>query len=539
MARNIVAVCLLVHCTSAADPIVTLCHGGQFRGVSTTFLDSKVDLFLGVRYARPPLGKLRFQKPQAVEVWEGVKNATSLGPMCPHLLPIIADSGISTVSFARSIFVRNEILANVLACLSGNSYKVMGEEDCLFLDITVPRGVQLGAKKPVMVWIHGGGFVLSSGSSYIGAAIATAGDVIVVTINYRLGVLGFLTDNKWGAAGNLIYIKGTGNYGLWDQRAALLWVKQNIAQFGGDPDLVTIFGCSAGAASVSAHTIGQHNGGLFRRAITQFVLQIPQFESLYVVRFELLAGFNGQEGGAIYVKYSMKYPKILTEGVDMELVTRVVTEMCVDRQSVESPTLCTAHIIRLYGLEEAGDDLERARRLVEFFGDEKIVESNVRQLEQHSAGEKPTYAYYFTEKHKTNPLASLWTLPDWLKVSADHGDEVAFVFGGSLIKEAAKTDPLWENILNRDLYAKGFVTKICEKNRDLSSVMMTMWTNFAKSGDPNHPVALPGNTPLWPKFTAENNAFLEINSKHIQVITTPNKKRLDKLGGLFQNKTHN
>jgi len=78
-------------------------------------------------------------------------------------------------------------------------------------------------------------------------------------------------------------------------------------------------------------------------------------------------------------------------------------------------------------------------------GDEKIVESNVRQLEQHSAGEKPTYAYYFTEKHKTNPLASLWTLPDWLKVSADHGDEVAFVFGGSLIKEAAKTDPLWES----------------------------------------------------------------------------------------------
>ncbi|KAF6017038.1 CES2 [Bugula neritina] len=212
----------------------------------------------------------------------------------------------------------------------------MGEEDCLFLDITVPGGVQLGAKKPVMVWIHGGGFVLSSGSSYIGAAIATAGDVIVVTINYRLGVLGFLTDNKWGAAGNLIYIKGTGNYGLWDQRAALLWVKQNIAQFGGDPDLVTIFGCSAGAASVSAHTIG----------------------------------------------------------------------------------------------------------------DEKIVESNVRQLEQHSAGEKPTYAYYFTEKHKTNPLASLWTLPDWLKVSADHGDEVAFVFGGSLIKEAAKTDPLWRVVFN-------------------------------------------------------------------------------------------
>jgi len=108
----------------------------------------------------------------------------------------------STVSFARSIFVRNEILANVLACLSGNSYKVMGEEDCLFLDITVPRGVQLGAKKPVMVWIHGGGFVLSSGSSYIGAAIATAGDVIVVTINYRLGVLGFLTDNKWGGKRN-------------------------------------------------------------------------------------------------------------------------------------------------------------------------------------------------------------------------------------------------------------------------------------------------------------------------------------------------
>jgi len=78
-------------------------------------------------------------------------------------------------------------------------------------------------------------------------------------------------------------------------------------------------------------------------------------------------------------------------------------------------------------------------------GEENIVERSVRQLEQHSASEKPTYAYYFTEKHKTTPPASLWTIPDWLKVSADHGDEVAFVFGGSLIKEAAKTDPLWES----------------------------------------------------------------------------------------------
>jgi len=78
-------------------------------------------------------------------------------------------------------------------------------------------------------------------------------------------------------------------------------------------------------------------------------------------------------------------------------------------------------------------------------GEEKIVESNVRQLEQHSFDEKSTYAYYFTEKHKTTPPASLWTLPDWLKVSADHGDEVAFVFGGSYIKEAAKINPFWDS----------------------------------------------------------------------------------------------
>ncbi|KAF6022317.1 CES2 [Bugula neritina] len=224
--QTITAVCLLVYCTSAADPIVTLSHGGQLRGVSTTFLDSKVDLFLGVRYAKPPVGKLRFKKTEEAEGWKGVEDAKAPGSICPQIDP--------------------------------TTYKFAGEEDCLFMDITVPGGVQPGAKKPVMVWIPGGGFVMGSGKPYIGAALATTGDVITVSINYRLGVLGFLAIEK-----------GTGNYGLWDQRAALLWIKQNIAQFGGDPDLVTIFGESAGGSSVSAHTIGQHSGDLFKRAIVQ------------------------------------------------------------------------------------------------------------------------------------------------------------------------------------------------------------------------------------------------------------------------------
>ncbi|XP_067937649.1 bile salt-activated lipase-like [Watersipora subatra] len=218
---------LLFSSFTTADPLVTLQHGGQLRGKSFDYDGQTIDLFLGVRYAASPTGSRRFQKPSPPESWSGTIDAVSASNFC--------------VQFS---FVKPG--------------ELMGDEDCLFMDITVPGGVDLANKKPVMMFIHGGGYRLGSKDVFLGASLAKHGDVIVVTINYRLGALGFLFDGP-----------GTGNFALWDQRAALVWIQNNIQRFGGDPDLVTIFGESAGSGSVSAQLIGQHNDGLFKRGIQE------------------------------------------------------------------------------------------------------------------------------------------------------------------------------------------------------------------------------------------------------------------------------
>ncbi|XP_069123069.1 liver carboxylesterase-like [Argopecten irradians] len=133
-------------------------------------------------------------------------------------------------------------------------------EDCLTLNIYVPREISYAVRKSVMVWIHGGGFYSGRGSMYNGAYIALHGNVIVVTINYRLGVFGFLSTGNDDLPGNL---------GLWDQHLALKWVKSNIASYGGDPNSITLFGTSCGGASVSLHSLIPQNENLFHRVIAQ------------------------------------------------------------------------------------------------------------------------------------------------------------------------------------------------------------------------------------------------------------------------------
>jgi para-nitrobenzyl esterase len=199
-------------------------------------------LFQGIPYAAPPKGKLRWASPQPAARWSGVRDATRAAPSCPQTGDFVSD----------------------LPSL---------EEDCLYLNVTTPRAVQgqqpaptLAPKLPVMVWIHGGGFYSGAGAAYGPERLATQGDVIVVTINYRLGVFGFLTHPALdgGQAKQL-----SGNFGLEDQQAALRWVRRNAAAFGGDPSNVTIFGESAGGMSGCAHLAAPGSAGLFDRVIMQ------------------------------------------------------------------------------------------------------------------------------------------------------------------------------------------------------------------------------------------------------------------------------
>lgn len=228
---------------------------GLIKGVSSSVTinnDTKnFIVFKKIPFAKPPVGDLRFQKPVLYGPWNGILDATNFGPSCiqPRMQPF------------------EQLLPNINQ-----------SEDCLFLNIYTPIEASMSNRKSVMIWIHGGGFQFGQGMLYDGSYLSVVGDVIVVTINYRLNVFGFFTTMDDAA---------TGNYGLWDQQLAIQWVHDNIESFGGDPKSITIVGESAGAHSVALQAINPINRGLFHRIIQQSGTSIsllatdpePQIES--------------------------------------------------------------------------------------------------------------------------------------------------------------------------------------------------------------------------------------------------------------------
>ena len=208
---------------------------GKLRGVS----GEGFEVFRGIPFAQPPIGPLRFRPPQPLEAWAGVRDAGSFGP--------------------ASLQAQRPMAALVVQGITEES------EDCLYLNVWTPSAD--GEPRPVMVWLHGGAFVFGAGSqtNCDGAALAVRENVVVVTVNYRLGILGFLHGRS--VCGD--QLDSTGNEGLLDQVAALEWVKENIAAFGGDAGNVTVFGQSAGAISISMLLTMPRAKGLFHKAILQ------------------------------------------------------------------------------------------------------------------------------------------------------------------------------------------------------------------------------------------------------------------------------
>jgi para-nitrobenzyl esterase len=198
--------------------------------------ESGVNAFRGIPFAAPPVGPLRWREPQPVEAWEGVRQATKFAPRCMQL-PVFGDMNFRSDGMS---------------------------EDCLYLNVWTPD-VSRNAGRPVLVYFYGGGFVAGDGSEprYDGESMARRG-IVAVTVNYRLGVFGFLAHPELSRESGY---GGSGNYGLLDQAAALRWVRDNIAGFGGDPARVTIAGESAGSASVSGHMMSPRSAGLFAGAI--------------------------------------------------------------------------------------------------------------------------------------------------------------------------------------------------------------------------------------------------------------------------------
>lgn len=218
-----------------ADHLVVETAYGPVRGTHGNRAGSQVKVWRGVRYGAPPVGDLRWRAPQPPERWTEVADATAFGPVCPQpRSPIPLGPG------------------------------TRAEEDCLFLNIWSPAGASAGDGLPVMVWLHGGAYILGSGSQplYDGSTLAAESHVIVVTVNYRLGALGFTDLSGFDS-------RCEANVGLRDVLASLRWVRDNIGAFGGDRERVTLFGESAGAGIVTTLLAVPEAAGLFSRAIAQ------------------------------------------------------------------------------------------------------------------------------------------------------------------------------------------------------------------------------------------------------------------------------
>lgn len=205
-----------------SEPIVTTEYG-KVRGTA----HENATVFQGIPYAAAPTGDRRWRKPAEPQPWDGVRDATKPAPPCAQVPGELPEGSTS--------------------------------EDCLYLNVTAPKK-DSGKPRPVVVWMHGGGFYMGTGSSYDAQRMATRGDTVVVTVNYRLGIFGFFAHPG---------LAGSGTFGLQDQQAALKWVRRNIAAFGGDPRNVTVAGQSAGAMSVCAQLTSPSARGLFDKAVMQ------------------------------------------------------------------------------------------------------------------------------------------------------------------------------------------------------------------------------------------------------------------------------
>src|SRR5262245_2547741 len=458
--------------------------------------------FRGIPYARPPVGALRFGAPEREEPWVGVRSAREFGSSAPQRPLALPLPGM-----------------DVGAC----------DEDCLFLNVTTPA--LGGGRRPVLVWIHGGGFVIGSGSQplYDGAALAARGDVVVVTINYRLGPLGFLylrelCPDLEGAAGNA---------GLRDQVAALEWVRENAAAFGGDPGQVAIFGESAGGMSV-ATLLGMPSArGLFARAIAQSgaAHNVHSRETATRVAEELLAELELPRARAARALRELPPDKLLD--LHQQTVLRLGSsagmlpfQPLVDGESLPGQPLEALRDGHSAGVELLIGTTRDEWRLFQFLDaglgkldDEGLVKriaardpaADARAIAEVYRAARPTArpadllfavetdrvfrvpAIRVAEARAPHPGDTFMYRFDWESpalggaLGACHAIDLPFVFG-------AIGAPGAELFAGKGPEAQ----RLCERTMDA-------WIAFARSGDPSHP-GLPGGR--FPRYDLARRATL-------------------------------
>jgi len=466
---------LVLPLAAIADPVRT--QSGPVAGAPGN--NPAVRVYKGIPYAAPPVGALRWKAPQAPASWTDVRQATQFGSAC-----------MQTPYAQTSLYYRPPEPVS---------------EDCLYLNVWTAAS-SAGERRPVMVWIHGGAYTRGSGavSTYDGEVLAAKG-VVLVTINYRLGIFGFLAHPELTKESD---VKSSGNYGLLDAMAALEWVKRNIAPFGGDPQRVTIFGESAGSSAVNFLMATPLAKGLFQRVIGE---SGANFGGANFGRRSMLA--DAEQSGARLGALAELRAKSSAELMQLETPTRTNVDGWFLPEEVASifaqGKQSDVPLIAGYNADEStalsplasgasaksfvdgvrgryGDRAGEFLKIYPASSDEQAASAYYSSTRdqgmgwqmrtwarmQTGSGKSPAYLYYFT---RVPPG------PQSQRYRAYHAAEIQYVFGN------LRPGRPWE-----------------DADRKLAETMTSYWVNFATSGDPNGK-----GLPKWPRYDAAADVSME------------------------------
>ena len=473
--------------------------GGRVEGT----IKRGVQQFRGIPFAAPPVGDLRFRPPQPAEPWVGVLDATRFGPQ-----------GLQAPSQLESMF---------------GGTPPPSSEDCLTLNVFT-SGVRDGGRRPVMVWIHGGAFLTGAGSTpwYNGTSFAAAHDIVVVTVNYRLGAFGFLhLDDVGGEA-----FGGSGNVGILDQVAALDWVRENIEAFGGDPNNVTAFGESAGAMSVGTLMGLPVAKGLFAKAIPQSgaAHNAKPRDAADAIARDLLAalGLDATPAGATTLRelpaeavLEAQNAIVAKHGAEGLAFTPVVDGIVLPEPPIEAIGAGSAGGVRVLigtnademklftALDPASSDLDEARlikRVTAAIGDAGKAAELVTAYRSHRSGATAADVWAALQGDFVFRIPAI-RLAEHQSARGNAVYSYLFrwpspQFGGALGSCHALEIPFAWNTLDTGM-SQLFTGPVDDAMRELASSMHGAWASFARTGTPSA-----RGLPEWPAYDEERRATM-------------------------------
>lgn len=435
-----------------AEPVKAKVASGVLAGD----LADGVASYKGVPFAAPPIGDLRWKAPQPAANWAGERAATEYGPSCSQNSRLGAEAKVS--------------------------------EDCLYLNVFAPKDAK---NAPVMVWIHGGSNLNGSGSIYNGAAFAKSG-VVTVTINYRMGALGFFAHPELTKAAGAK--DPLANYGLMDQTAALQWVQKNISAFGGDPARVTVFGESAGAIDIYALLGLKSSHGLFSQAILESNITWGASAPLADAEKdgkELVVRAGATEAATLADLRAIPADKLVAAAngarfpiVDGRFMTETSLSAMANKHTLDVPLI-------------VGSNSYEASLARQLEGQAQTDWTNsqagapARFIAAKSADGKPSWLYFFSY------VATARRTPD--SPGAAHASEISYVFGGQM--RAAGAPPAAAGS------ALAPPPEPTDEDKAMAALMHSCWVGFAKTGEPKC-----ASGPAWPKYDAKTDQLMEFGA---------------------------